>query len=321
MAEITDWFSISYSSRNTFKGCERKFELSKLYPRRERQWDDNYAADVGNAIHRGFQDYLIHRDVEQATWALMMAFPWESEFAQEKDDRKFEAVLSTFEEMLATNVLDDYELAKIKRPNTPEEIAAGLTEGVIVPAIEVPFAIRFRNLILPDGRGIQYTGYIDAVMYKLTSEMFRTLDIKTTRMHVLDATAKYEFNDQQVPYGIVIEHIANKAVEQFEVLYFDTYIDLLEPDVKLYPFTKNQVDIQEWMIGVALTVQQIKQYMEAGFFPRTGGGCMSFNKPCNFMQVCASRDKDYINEWFLMGEEPKGREPFHPWIIADLEIG
>jgi hypothetical protein len=319
--EVTEYFNISYSSRNTFKTCERKFELDKLYPRRARVWEDTYAADVGNALHRGYQDFLIHRDPDQATWALMQAFPWDTEFSQEKDDRKFEAVLSTFDTMLDTTELDDYELAKIRRPNTPEEIAAGLTDGVIVPAIEVPFAIRFKNLILPDGRGIQYTGYIDAIMRNLTTDIHRTLDIKTTRMHVADATGKYLFNDQQVPYGIVIEHVANAAVDKFEVLYLDCYIDLTEPDVKLYPFTKTQTDIQEWMIGVAITAQQLRQYMEASFFPRTGNGCMAFSKPCRHMEVCQSRDKDYITEWFLMGEEPAQREPFHPWIVADLEIG
>jgi len=321
MTESQPYFTVSYSSLGTAETCWRKFELDKFYPRRERVFEDNYAADVGSALHAGFQDYLIHGDKDEAIWQLMRAFPFEAEYNQDNDYRSFEATLSTLECMFEEVKLNEYELAKIRRPNTPAELAAGLSGGVVVPAIEVPFELRFKGLNLPDGRGIAFTGFIDAVMRHYTTGRFRTLDIKTTRFHMSDATAKYKFNGQQVPYGIVVEHIAEAAVDSFEVLYLDSYIDLVEPDVKLYPFTKTQDDIREWVLNKVLQFQQMIRFSEMEFFPRTDGGCTFFNKPCRHLEPCMSRDKAAITEWFLLGEEPaRQREEFFPWIVADLEI-
>ena len=193
---------------------------------------------------------------------------------------------------------------------------------MIVPAIEVPFEIRFKGLTLPDGRGVSFIGYIDAIMQHYMTRMFRTLDIKTTRMHVPDSTAKFKFDDQQIPYGIVVDHIAVGEIDSFEVLYLDCYIDLVEPKVNMYPFMKTQDDIQEWVANKMLQLQNLQRFMASDYFPRTGGGCMFYNKPCRYLEPCTSRDRDTLNEWFLMGEEAADdREEFHPWIVAEIEMG
>ena len=64
MTQPTDFLRVSYSSLNTFASCNRKFEFDKLYPRRERVLEDFYAADVGKALHAGYQDFLIKGDKE-----------------------------------------------------------------------------------------------------------------------------------------------------------------------------------------------------------------------------------------------------------------
>lgn len=320
-ATPTEFLKVSYSSLNTFASCNRKFEFDKLYPRRERVFEDFYAADVGKALHAAFQDYLIHNDKELAVWVLIQTFPFEAEFNQTNDYRSFDAALSVLELMFDNAKMTEYELAKIRRPNTPEEITLGLTDGVVVPAIEVPFEIRFNGITLPDGRGISFIGYIDAIMRSHMSGMFRTLDIKTTRAHTPDATPKFKFDTQQVPYGIIVDHVAQGAVDSFEVLYLDCYVDLLDPDVKLYPFTKTRTDIQEWCTNKLLQFQSIERYMSANYFPRTDSGCMFWNKPCRYLEPCISRDRDALTDWFLLGEEPAKSQDFQPWIVADINVG
>jgi ATP-dependent helicase/DNAse subunit B len=315
----TEYLRVSYSSLKTFSTCNRKFEFDKLYPRRERT-DDNYAADVGKALHAGYQDYLIHHDEERAIWAMMQVFPYEGEFMQENDYRSFEAALSTLEEMFAEVQIGEYELAQIRRPNTPAELAAGLKDGIVVPAIEVPFEIRFNGLTLPDGRGIAFIGYIDAIMRSYTSGRFRTCDIKTTREKVKDATGKYRFDTQQVPYGIVVDHIAQGEVDSFEVLYLHTYVDLVEPSVQLYQFTKTREDIKEWFTNKLLTFNDIIRFQDSSYFPRTESGCMFYNRPCRYLEPCQSRDKESLEMWFLMGDEPAKQEEFHPWIVAEINV-
>jgi hypothetical protein len=98
------------------------------------------------------------------------AFPFADEWNQQNDYRSAEAALATLEEMFDSAKMVEYELARIRRPNTVAEATAGLVGGVVVPAVEVPFEIRFPGLeikpcpALPEGADIAVIGYIDAIM-------------------------------------------------------------------------------------------------------------------------------------------------------------
>ena len=308
MTEPTEFLRVSYSSLNLAATCMRKFEFNKLYPRRARD-GDSYAADVGTALHHGYQDYLVNQDEDRAVWALMRDFPYLDEFNQRYDDRSFEAALATLEEMIANASMTEWELMTLRKPDETE-----------VPAIEVPFALRLKGITLPDGRGLEYTGYMDAAMRNLSTGLVRTLDIKTHRRALNDATPKYKFDGQQVPYGIVLEHLMGNPVEEFEVLYLDTYVDLVTPRVQLYPFKKDSEDLQEWLVNTVLRTQGIQRAMEMDYFPRTDGGCLHWNRPCYFLDICETRDKEAVLEWLLMGEEPKSDDREEPWIIAEIDI-
>lgn len=315
-----EYLRVSYSSLGVHEGCERKFEFNKLYPQRPRMFD-SFPADVGTALHRGFQNYLIHGNEDAAMWAMAAAFPYELEYQQDKDYRSLEACVSTLEWMMECSVFGDYELAQIIRPATFAELAANpdvLTYQV--PAIEVPYEIRFKGLQMPDGRGLAHVGYMDAIMrHKVTGD-FRTLDIKTHRRTMGDAEGVYKFNGQQVPYGICIEHIQGNPVQDFEVLYYDVFIDLLNPKVTPYSYRKDSDDVQEWLTNTVLQMQRIIRSAEMDYFPRTSGGCVSWNKPCYFLEVCQSRDRKDIEFFMLMGEEPAVPRYEIPWIVSEIDV-
>lgn len=308
MTEPTDFLRVSFSSLNLADSCMRKFEFNKLYPRRARD-SDAFAADVGTALHHGYQNYLIHQDLDQATWALMKSYPVLDEFSQRFDDRSLESCIATLEEMTYEARMTEWELIEIKKP-----------DGEVVPAIEVPFALRLKGITLPDGRGVEFTGFMDAALRNLGTGAIRTMDIKTHRRSVVDATPQYKFNGQQVPYGIILEHLVGNSIDQFEVLYLDTYVDLCSPRVQLYPFLKDSEDIQEWLINTVMRVQRIQRAMEMDYFPRTDGGCFNWNRPCYFLEVCQSRDKEAITDWLMMGEEPKADSREEPWVIAEIDV-
>jgi hypothetical protein len=319
---------LSYSSLNVFASCARKFEFDKLYPKRARVFEDNYAADVGSAIHAGYQHYLATHDRDESVWYFMRAFPFADEWNQENDYRSCEAALATLEEMFDSVKMLEYELARIRRPNTVAEIEAGLTGGVVVPAVEVPFEIRFPGLeippcpALPEGAFLSVIGYIDAIMQNQINSLYRTLDIKTSRMKLNDATGKYRYDSQQVPYGIVVEHIAQGEIESFEVLYLDCYVDILDPSVQLYPFIKTRHDLQDWATNKLIQFRQIAGFAASDYFPRTDGGCLFYNKPCRYLEPCQSRDRPSLIEWFTMGSEDlQEPDPFFPWITAEVNLG
>lgn len=307
MSEPTEYLRLSYSSLNVFNTCARKFELDKFYPKLVFD-GDNYAADVGSAIHAGFQEYLANQDEHKAIWEFMKVFPYVGEFSQPNDNRSFEAALQTLEEMFIESNIQEYKLAKIKRP-----------DGEIVPAVEVPFEIRLKGITLPDGRGVSIIGYIDAIMEHLMTRLYRTVDIKTSRMNLHDATGKYKYDGQQVPYGIVVEQIGQGEVDEFEVIYFDCFIDVVSPRVQVYKFLKNKEDIQEWLWNKLIQVDMIKRFMEMDYFPRTEGGCLAYNRPCRYLNACMNRDRETLMAWFTMGGELAEEREFNPWIIVDID--
>lgn len=306
--EPKEYFKVSYSSLNLLATCMRKFEFNKTYPRRIRD-SDQYAADVGTSLHKGLQDYMVHANEDSAYWQVMKSFPYFWEYNQTRDDRSLEAALYTLDEMIFKMDMSDWELMEIVKP-----------DGSIVPAIEVPFEIRLKGLDLPDGRGVAFTGFMDAAMRHRSHGLVRTLDIKTHRRAREDATPVYKYDSQQIPYGIVLEHVQGNPVEEFEVLYLDSYIDIVEPRVHLYPFMKDSTDIQEWLINTVMSVQRIQRAMEMDYFPRTDGGCLSWNRPCFFLDVCQSRDREGIIEWMIGESDIEERVETQPWIVAEIDV-
>lgn len=306
---------VSYSSLGTFNSCARKFELDKLYPRLERVGEDFYAAEVGKAIHAGYQHFLTHQSEEAATWAFMLHFPYELEYLQDNDYRSFNASLATLEAMMQFMPINDYRLAQIRRP-----------DGEVVPAVEVPFAIRFKGLEIapcerfPYGAVFEFVGFADGIMQNVMTDAYRSLDIKTTRQRVKDLTAKFKFDTQQVPYGVVIDHVARGAVDSFEVLYLHAYIDLVAPDIRFEPFIKTRSDIQEWAMNKVIQFQQIARFAGLDYFPRTENGCLFYNRPCRHIEVCQSRDRKAILDWMTLGNTNFVVDDFEPWIVTELEV-
>lgn len=308
--DISDgqWLRVSYSSMNVFDSCARKFEFQKFYQQPQVAFE-NFAADVGTSIHKGYQNFLVHGDVDRALWEYLKSYPYASEFMQDKDDRSCEAGFATLEEMFASSDMAEWELATIRRP-----------DGEEVPAIEVPFELRFKGLSLPGGVGIAFTGFMDALMFNRMTGRYRTLDIKTHRRYMREATAKYKFDSQQLPYGVIVEHLQGHAVEGFDVLYLDCFVDVVEPRVQLYSFEKSREDVHEWLTYKVLQFQQLQRYMELEFFPRVDSGCMAWNKPCFFLDVCQTRNREAAQAFLLAGEEPYVREYEQPWIVAEIDL-
>lgn len=326
MITPSNCLQISYSSGGTFDSCARKFEFRKIYPRRK-QSQDSLPAAVGQALHAGYQTYLATQSEDKAYWALLETYPYELEYTAYDDKRSLEAAVSTLDKMLAYGNMDEWELLQIQRPWSSKEILTAAAQGIsdlgespIVPAVEVPFELILKGINLPDGRGISVIGYMDAGMRNLVTDRKRTLDIKTHRSTLRNADPKYRFDNQQTPYGVVIQHVTQEPCDEFEVLYLDCFVDLQEPRVQLYEYHRDSTDVQEWLANTVLRAQRIQRAVQMDYFPRTDNGCLSFNQACPYLEICQTRDKEAILEYMLMGEEPAAPEVFEPWIQAEIDV-
>jgi hypothetical protein len=304
-----DRLDVSYSSLNLAAHCLRKFEFRKFYPQKP-MMDDQFAADVGKAMHTGIQSYWTHGDEDRAYWDLMTHYPYAWEFNQLRDDRSLEAAMATLECVMESDLMDEWELCEIKCP-----------DGIIRPAVEVPFEIELLGITLADGTPIFYTGWIDALMLNRSTGLVRPCDIKTTRMATKDATPKYKFDSQQVPYGFVAEHLQGRQLESFEVLYLECYLDLVDPRAIPYSFPKSREDLQEWMVNTIIRLGAIQRSIAMNYFPRADGGCLSFNRPCYFLNVCETRNFEAITEWLLEGNDPAEKKEWEPWVKIQLDMG
>lgn len=300
-----DNLNISYSSSGTLDFCAKKFQLNKMFAQPPRHFE-SIAMAAGTALHAAFQDFLIHGDLERGLMTLGLAYPhvncWDSE-----DDRSWEACMATYLAMVDKASQRDWEVALI------------LHDGIEKPAIEVPFEIVLEGVTLPDGRGVSYIGYIDAVMLHRGSR-FGAVDIKTTRDRTRDRTANFKYNEQQVPYGLVIEHLTGDEIKTFQVDYFDAFLDLVEPRVTLLDFDKTREDINHWAISLAARVRNLIYFMQHGVFPRAGHGCVSYNRPCKYFDMCYAEDPETIQSLLLMGEEAAPPREFDPWIKTTIDM-
>lgn len=299
---------LSHSARSTRKNCDRKFEFRYMFGEAPTR-DNDYAADCGKALHAGYQSYLKHQDVSKAVWDFMITFPVETEFARPNQaQRSMEACYSTLQAMIHSKFNNQYELVQI------------LVDGKPQFAIEVPFAIEITGA--PFEKPIWYVGFIDAILYDRYSDTYIVVDIKTTRQYLSDYSARYEFDEQCVPYGIVLENLLGKKIEQFDVAYLSAYIDLLEPVVNMYTYTKTRDHLVDWHRGLCEDVSSIIKHVQRGWFPRATNGeaCISFNRKCQHTDYCSYRNIEALKH-LLEGTPRKTLfedKNVKPWATLEL---
>jgi hypothetical protein len=299
---------LSHSGRSSFRRCARLLEFGKLYGDSDDR-DEMFAAECGKALHVGFQSFLVDRSEEWAIFKFLIAYPHELEFNKpENSSRSLEACFITLMELIHSPLVDRYELIHIKTRFGTEK-----------PAIEVPFAIGITGAPLPVP--VWFVGFIDAILYDKFDDRYLVSDIKTTRMRIADYSARYEFDEQCVPYGIILEHILQKKIDEFKISYLSAYIDILEPKVAMYSFNKTQDHIHDWYRGLCEDIGRVGKYYKNQWFPRATNGetCFSFNKPCWFNDYCSHRDPEIIQR-MVGGNIREGlfHDDQQPWIVAEL---
>lgn len=307
-----DKLVLSHSTRSSFRRCPRLLEFNKLYGDSGRK-EEAFAAEVGKALHEGFQEYLISKNEELAIMKFLIAYPHDMEYEKPENNynRSLEACYATLMSMINSQYLDQYELVNIKTqlPGNP-----------VMPAIEVPFAIEIVGAPLPIP--VWFVGFIDAIMYDKYEDRFLVNDIKSTRINVTDFSVRYEFDEQTVPYGIILEHVLGREITEFKTSYLSAYIDLESPRTTMYSYIKTQEHINDWYRGLCEDIKRIGKYYGDQWFPRATNGdtCFSFNKPCWFASECSARDPALINR--LIGGNVR-RGLFHedqvPWVTVKLE--
>lgn len=301
---------LSHSSRSILRnGCPRKYELIKFHgPRRA---DYGVASEIGQAMHRGLQEFMRTRDMEAAIWAMLQEYPWQW-LEGPLNKYSFESCLNVLSMAARHEVLHEHEIATVN------------VNGESRPAIEVPFSIIIKNFEVQPGRfvNVNYRGFIDLILFDRVNEKYIVWDIKTSARNISDITAMYKFDEQCLPYALVLETALGKPIRELDVGYLHLHMDFHEPRVEPRIFQKNEIDIQNWLRGFLFDLQALKVYLHTGWFPREAKSCTAYNKVCGYFDVCHVENHETLHKILTLGVEkqPHHLDDFKPWFTTELEI-
>lgn len=290
-----------------FHSCPRKLEFRKFYKHSLRE--ESQAMSAGTALHEGYQHFMQTGNKEESIAKFMLAYPIKYQTTAGAS-RSLEACYAALIALFEFDELGRYEIAQIN------------TEHGTEFAIEVPFQINVSDFSLSDDEEIPvtYIGFIDLVLYDKLEDCYVVVDIKTTVMKMDDMSAIYQFDEQCLPYAMVLEKLLGLPMQTLDMKYLSVYIHLTEAKAKIYNFPKSKVDIVDWVQGFYDDLYQLKNYYEARWFPRRGTSCRAWNRKCQFFDFCETRSETAIEAQLMMIDAVKEEEEIIPWITMDLEI-
>jgi hypothetical protein len=307
---------LSHSIDNVFDYCPRKFEFLNVFDKRPPR-DSGFAASVGTALHEGTQAYLIaraeglgeKRATEAAFMSLYKFYPWEDEFEQYTQARSWDKTTLMLYRIIRSPEWDEWELVSVEGRGW---------------AIEVPWLIRHTSVgpfrLKSTGEWVQLAtqGKIDFVLRHVRTGVILTRDLKTTILDAGMVRSEYTFSGQQVGYSNVVHAMIGVTPEKMEFEYLVARFSATEePEIQLVPMVKGQDMIEDYWFTKLDRLYRIKNYAEAGWFPRTNGSCNSWGKECAMFDICHSRDYNLIQDWFRdSNAEPQ--QGYDYWV--ELEV-
>jgi len=272
---------LSHSALDTILTCERMFQLDRLLEGAPDKQD--YPATVfGKAFGEGVTTYLLTQEPEQAIFAAYLAY-----WPILEDDKRTEEILINL--LLVTfpsldNLLMDWEIAYFQGK----------------PAVELSF--RLNNLgsqSSPDN--IYFVGYVDAVLKNRWNRRYAVLENKSTGLNLLDLDPLFKNSGQALGYSIVLDMIAGQENSEYDVLYLigqlkSTSSGGFAPIVHVKTYPKTLQDRMNWFIALGMDVARLEQMLSLEVFPRRGGSCLQYMRPCKHFGTCGMQVLDRYKE-------------------------
>jgi len=310
-----DLIITSHSIDNLFDYCPRKFEFVSTYTHKPVDTESGYAADVGTALHRGTQAWLMAKhdgaSEEDArivgSWAFVSSFPWLASERITNQTRGFENACMILDMCWSHPFWDEWELVKIR------------VDGEERWAVEVPWVLIHKSFgPTNDGRYFATQGTVDFVMRNRLSGKICSIDMKTTIYERNLSRALYKYSGQQVGYGQVVEALLGRVIEELTVYYFVARFSSTEPSIEILDFVKTREDLEDYWLDKVDRLDRMMHMVNAQRFVRNNGGCFSYNYECQFFDICGTRDRSMVEAWFqdTMNAVPRT----HPdwWIRLEI---
>lgn len=252
----------SYSMQQKLHECPRKFQLMKMEADRnetqEREGNVDFA--FGHAVGAGVACLDSGGSPEQAVFEALLA--WNIDLFAEKEAKNYKNPKKSF--FHALWALESYKLFRVEETD--------LADYEVVKN-EATVAIDFEN-------GHFYTGHIDTILRHRETGRYKVKENKTTGFSTVHP-ALYENSEQALSYAVVLDSF---GASEYDVLY--TIWSAPDQRWLSFEFTKSPRAKAEWIQGQFFVHADIEAYREANFFPKRGGSCLAFNRPCEYFGSC-----------------------------------
>lgn len=284
---------LSYSRLNTLYTCPRKFQLSELMGRKS--FSPTMHTAFGHAYGAGVQTFLQYAPSPPALEQYEGIDPdWDATLYEQKLERaKQRAVVA------AVAAWDMYSL-------DPEATTASMAKKSIWEAIqavstfceqEAPALLEEWELAyLPSGKPMielmfyiqagrySYQGHIDIVLRHRHTRELCVFEIKTGSKPA--SQADWANSSQTLGYNVVLQ--AFGLTELTQPAYYVKYLcyDVSGRTMQIMEFTKSPAERVEWIASILMDMQQMDLYAEHGIWPKRGGSCMEWFRPCEHFMTC-----------------------------------
>lgn len=265
---------LSYSSLDLFNTCERKFQLEKLLENPMAREESEHLS-FGHAFGAGVATYLSTQDKDQAIfqcWLRYYPVVENSKGSKKTRCMAIHALVCSFKSL--DNLLQDYEVAEFNG----------------APAVELSFRLNINERKY-------FVGHIDVVLQNRISGKYFILEVKTTGLQLLDLKPLYQNSGQALGYSIALDKIVGQEINEYGILYFVAQLPASNAQdnlVKVHtlPFHKNIVDRLHWFVTLGTDVQRLETLEDLNIFPKRGGACLKYNRPCNYFGHCGFHNFD-----------------------------
>lgn len=250
----------TYSTQEKLHTCPRKFAIEKMQmatSQLERRGSVTFA--FGHAVGAGVAVYDQTLDIGQALWAAFLA--WDRDFLESETKKGHTGGRSFWEVGWAL-----YQYAEFHQ--TDLDLA-----DYEVTHIEATIGIDFEN-------GHYYSGHVDEILRNKITGTYRVKENKTSGFKAIHP-ALYSNSDQALSYAVAVDALGGT---EYEVLY--TIYSVPERRWIKFDFVKTGLKKAEWLQAQLCTQATLDQYAELRFFPKRGGACFQYMRPCDFYEDC-----------------------------------
>lgn len=268
MADKVIPIRLSHSTLQTFHRCERLFQLEKLLAT-DTVREESADLSFGSGFDAGVAEYFVSQDKDKALYAAWMAYWPEIETEKKNVDILTSAMIAAFPAM--DNMLRDYEVASFN--------------GKL--GTQLSFRVNINE-------NYYFVGYADVVLRNRWTGVYSVMDAKSTGLQLHDLNPLYQNSEQALGYSILLDQAVGEEQNSYEVCYFVAQVPKSPHNIVIHPlvYEKTLLDRLNWCLALGSDIRRLELAEEIGFYPRRGGSCLKYNRPCRQFGVCTLSSMD-----------------------------